>query len=201
MISMRRICRKCQIEYDGDPGSTLCPSCVKEGRSSTIRGRICRTCEQTFPGGPRAWYCPDCRRERKRDQSRGYSRRGPARAIGSIDRCILCGAEYTVNGARQRYCKECALAACREADRIQGREWYAEHGDPNRRRELRIAHTAEIACSICGKLFTPRGKSVTCSKACSTELAKRYTADWERSHREQRNQYRRELRRKNKEEP
>ena len=72
---MFRICRTCRIEYDGDPGSTLCPSCVKAGRKTTIRDRTCRTCGTTFPGGPRAWYCPDCRADRQKKQAQEAYRR------------------------------------------------------------------------------------------------------------------------------
>lgn len=108
---MRRICRTCKVEYEGDPGSTLCPACVKAQKATTIRTRVCRTCGAEFPGGPRAWYCPGCRSDRQREQSRDAKRRkaaGKTRAIGSTDTCTICGNAYTVNSGRQRYCPDCA---------------------------------------------------------------------------------------------
>lgn len=198
---MLRICRQCRTEYDGDPGSTLCPSCVKEGRRTTIRDRICRTCGTTFPGGPRAWYCPDCRAERQRAQRRNYhwrSAAGKTRRIGSEDICTICGKPYTVASGLQRYCPSCAPAIYAEIDRQQGRAWYTANADPDTRRETRKAHTAELLCAICGSPFKPTDASVTCSPACSAELRKRNNAAWEKAHREERNKYHLDLYRKRK---
>lgn len=199
---MRRICRTCKVEYEGSPGSTLCPSCVREGRKSTIRDRVCRTCGAEFPGGPRAWYCPGCREQRKKAQAHDYHRRkvaGKSRPIGSEDLCEICGKPYTVNSSRQRYCPECAPAAWAEADRQQGREWYAANADPDKRRLTRQAHAAELLCIICGKSYIPTDASKTCSPECSAELHRRNASTWESTHRPQRNAYRRELYKQHKE--
>lgn len=176
---MLRICRTCKVEYEGDPGSTLCPVCVKAQKSTTVRPRVCRTCGAEFPGGPRAWYCPVCRADRQRKQSRAAKRRkaaGETRSLGSEDRCAICGKAYTVNSGRQRYCPDCAPEAWAEADRQQGRAWYAANGDPDARRELRKTHAAELLCVICGKPYIPADASKTCSGACSAELARRTAA-------------------------
>lgn len=199
---MLRICRTCKVEFEGSPGSTLCPSCVKAQKSSTIRDRTCRTCGRVFPGGPRAWYCPECRSERQKEQKRDYHRRscaGKTRPIGSEDLCILCGKPYTVVSGLQRYCPDCAPGALAETDRQQGRAWYAANGDPDARRELRQTHTAELLCVICGKPYRPTSTAITCSPACSRELRQRNAASWENSHKEQRNQYRRDRRKAQKE--
>ena len=194
---MLRICRTCRREYEGDPGSTLCPSCVAEGKKSTIRPRVCRECGITFPGGPRAWYCPACRIDRRREQDRLRRKAGTARPLGSIDICPICGGEYTVTNGLQRYCPACAPGAIRASDRAQGRAWYATNGDPDQRRKVRQDHTAKLRCVICGKAFIPRDKSVTCSPACSKELSKKHTQEYERTHREERNTQRRERRKNN----
>lgn len=196
---MLRICRNCRLEYDGDPGSTLCPSCVAEGKKTTIRPRVCRECGITFPGGPRAWYCPDCRSDRRRAQNRHRRKTGTARPLGSIDLCTICGGEYTVTSGLQRYCPACAPAAIKEADREQGRTWYAVNGAPDQRRKLRQEHTAELLCIVCGKAYKPTDKSRTCSKACSIALSKRYAQQYEQSHRQERNEQRRKRNHKNKE--
>lgn len=192
---MLRICRTCEVEYKGAPGSTLCPACVKAQKSTTIRTRICRTCGKIFPGGPRAWYCPDCRRERQLKQGREAYHRAKARKtrkIGSTDACVICGESYTVTSGLQKYCPACAPEAIRGADRAAGRAWAAQNAPPEERKALRDAHTAELTCKICGTPFKPHDASQTCSPECSAKLAKQNTAAWEKAHREERNQYHRE---------
>lgn len=198
---MRRICRQCATQYEGDPGSTLCPDCVAATRKSTVRDRTCRACGITFPGGPRAWYCPACRLERKRAADRDIKRSGPARPLGSTDTCTVCGGEYTVCGGRQRYCPGCAPDAVKAIDRAQGLEWYAANGDPDQRRTQRQAGAATVPCVICGTVFAPKGKSLTCSPSCSRELTRRNNQRYEATHRAERNDYRRELRRSKQRDP
>lgn len=193
---MLRICRQCATQYEGDPGSTLCPACVKLNKQTTIRERICRGCGITFPGGPRAWYCPDCRIERRRAQSREYHRRGAIRPIGSEDLCPICGKPYTVAAGTQRYCPDCAPAAVREIDRAQSRKWQEENVTPAQRMTLRKAQAGELVCRICGQAFVPRDASQTCSRRCSSDLARQSKRRWEQEHRMERNAYRRNLREK-----
>ena len=193
---MLRICRKCNAQYDGDPGSTLCPACVQAARTSTIRDRVCRTCGATFPGGPRAWYCPTCRADRQKTQRREAYRRkvaGNTRALGSEDLCTICGKPYVVASGLQRYCPACAQAAWAEADRQQGREYYVANRDPAARKAQRKACTADLLCVVCGKPYKPTNSARTCSPGCSAILQKQHATAWEISHREQRNQYHREL--------
>ena len=174
---MLRICRKCGNRYEGDPGSTLCPTCVRAQKSSTIRNRTCRNCGITFPGGPRAWYCPACRAERQAAQSREYHLRK--------------------NAGNTR--PKCAPEAIRAIDRTQATVWFTQNTSPVTRRTQRKASTAEIPCKICGKLFKPHNVSKTCSPECSAALTKLNSAAWEATHKHQRNQYRRELAKSKKE--
>lgn len=196
---MQRICKYCEAEYSGAPGSTACPECVKKLRSTTIRDRICRTCGATFPGGPRAWYCPDCRAARKKEAERRHKRCGAVRKIGSADICTVCGKPYTVASGLQKYCPDCAPDAVMAIDRAQSRAWAAENLNPQQRREERQACTAPLLCAVCRKPFFPNDASLTCSKACQDIYARRRAAKWEKDHRAQRNQYRRNLYRKKKE--
>ena len=48
---MKRICKYCGKEYDGDPGSSCCPDCAAAQRATTLRPRTCRQCGVTFDGG------------------------------------------------------------------------------------------------------------------------------------------------------
>ena len=191
---MRRICKYCGQEYDGDPGSSCCPDCAAAQRVTTLRTRTCRTCGKSFQGGPRAWYCPECRVERKRETDRRFRRTGPARPLGSTDLCEVCGKPYVVESGRQKYCKGCAEAAVREVDRLQSLAWNRANTTPVQRREERRTSTATIPCVVCGKGFVPRGVSKTCSPACAAQLARRKAADREEKNRDARNARRRELR-------
>lgn len=195
---MQRICKYCGKEYGGGPGSSACPDCVAKHKQSTLRARQCRSCGVTFQGGPRAWYCPDCRYERNLVRDREHKRNGPQRLLGSMDKCVICGGEYIVSGGLQRYCPSCAPEAVREIDRAQARQWQADNMTPQERKDTRKAATASIPCVICGKLFAPTAAAKTCSPECRAILSKRNTAQWERTHKEQRNEYRRNRRKEDK---
>lgn len=196
---MLRVCRKCRIEYDGAPGSTLCPSCVREGRKTSIRDRTCRACGATFPGGPRAWYCPRCRRERKRiqkNQANARARSGTTRKLGSEDCCIVCGDLYIVKSGNQHYCPNCAVEAVRVIDRQQSKDWNAANTTPEGRRELRQAQTAELLCIVCGKPYAPNSKSLSCSPECAAEYHHRKRRAWEAENAAALNAYQRSRRTK-----
>jgi predicted Zn-ribbon and HTH transcriptional regulator len=96
-----------------------------------VKPRTCRECGAVFDGGPRAWYCPACRlaRQREADARRRAKGRKADRPLGSTDKCVVCGKEYVVNSARQKYCPECAYDAVREVDRPASRAWNREHKD------------------------------------------------------------------------
>ena len=111
-------CAKCgKLFNTAKNEQTLCDECVATAKSTTIRPRTCRECGAIFDGGPRAWYCPECRKIREKESAKHYRDNGPSRPLGSIDRCSVCGKEYVVNSARQRYCPACAPEAIREVDR------------------------------------------------------------------------------------
>lgn len=186
---MQRICKYCGCIYAGKPGSSACPDCVKNLRSTSLSVRVCKECGISFIGGPAAKYCPICRQQRKAIANRQCKRNGSKRPLGSIDLCEVCRQPYTVTGPRQKYCPDCADAAIRDNDRQKSREWNAANTTPGGRRQLRQAHAAEISCAVCGKPFVPHDTSITCSPACSVELHKQRTAAWEREHRSERNRY------------
>lgn len=189
---MRRLCKYCGAEYDGDPGGSCCPDCAFDQRRTSVRDRVCTRCGVVFPGGPAARYCPDCRRERKSETNRQYRERlaaGNVRTIGSTSICEVCGLPYIVEGGLQKYCPKCAPEAVRQIDRAASRRWSADNVTPEQRREERQAASAPVRCDVCGRLFVPSDSSRTCSAECSAELHRRQAAQWERDHRQERNQY------------
>lgn len=189
---MKRICKYCNKEYDGDPGSSACPECAEHVKKSVMRIRVCRECGREFLGGPRAWYCPECRAERQRETNARCKRSGAQRPLGSVDKCAVCGKEYVVKSGLQKYCPECAREAVRSIDRKQSIEWQQKNTTPEQRKTQRKAATAEIKCVICGKMFVPTFTSLTCSKECSKRLAQRNHASFEAKNHERRLQYQRE---------
>lgn len=182
----RRACRKCGKEYQTDrPGTYLCPTCSEASRKAApIRDRVCQECGVTFRGGPRAWYCPTCRTERRREADRRHKKNGATRPIGSTGRCERCGAEYTVNGSRQRYCKDCADIAVKEAIKPHKQKYNAA----NRERMAeykRIMRQNRKICAVCGRVFDADTVTVTCSEACAKELQslRQAEADYRRGER------------------
>lgn len=142
----------------------VCAECFAAERSTTIRPRTCRECGMTFDGGPRAWYCPSCRAIRKKESAARCHKSGTIRPLGSIDHCTICGKEYVVNSARQRYCKDCAPGAYRQADREASKKWNEE----NNYYELRAQkpRRGQKVCVICGKPISPGTPRITCSEEC-----------------------------------
>lgn len=142
----------------------VCAECFAAERSTTIRPRTCRECGATFDGGPRAWYCSSCRAIRKKESAARCHKSGTIRPLGSIDHCTICGKEYIVNSSRQRYCKDCAPGAYRQADREASKKWNEE----NNYYELRAQkpRRGQKVCVICGKPISPGTPRITCSEEC-----------------------------------
>lgn len=88
-----------------------------------VKDRTCRQCWAVFRGGPRAWYCPACRSVRAKEAQRRLQEDGTSRTMGSIDHCTVCGKEYVVLSARQKYCPDCVYEAVRAVDRPASRAW------------------------------------------------------------------------------
>lgn len=157
----------------------------KKGES-TLAKRTCRQCGTEFMGGPRAWYCPNCRAERTREADRRHKQKIRAlghadRPLGSIDKCAICGEDYVVQAARQKYCKKCAPSAVRATDREQSRGWLKraieKHGEEYYKKYLekkriweRENSTKENSCPMCGEKI--RGR-LYCSDDCR-DAGKRY---------------------------
>ena len=160
---------------------------MPEKETSVLRTRVCKQCGAEFVGGPRAWYCPDCRYERQREQARRFREKKAnglvERPLGSIDHCEVCGAEYVVQSARQRYCKKCAPERVREVDRQQGRGWlkraiekhgeqYHENNIAKKREAWHRENAKQTVCPMCGEVV-PAGERKFCCDKCRN-AAQRY---------------------------
>ena len=174
LIKMRtRQCKRCGAQFQSDkPYTCLCTACRKKSKQdSVIRSRTCRQCGREFAGGPRAWYCPECRDIRQKEADARRAKNGTNRPLGSIDHCEICGGEYIVNAARQRYCKGCAAEAIRRNVNPHKAEYAKDHMErlKEQQKELRKDRTV---CLVCGAVFTSDTATVTCSDACAAELRK-----------------------------
>lgn len=172
-------CKGCGQIISASGEQAYCDACRRKAKQATvIRERICRACGVHFDGAPRAWYCPECRKERRRAADRLSKRRqaaGTTRKLGSTDLCVRCGAEYTVEGGKQRYCPSCAKDAIAEAIRpakriyMAGRKVDAAASKDARRTNRRV-------CVVCGSTFTRDQPTSVCSPECAA-IRKR---EWQR---------------------
>jgi hypothetical protein len=96
----------------------------------------CVICGIEIIGQPLTKYCSKCRAEKIKENDRGKYRRkveGTARKLGTTDRCVVCGEEYTINAGRQKYCKKCAVDKSNEQTRESLKRAYS---DPVKRQKL-----------------------------------------------------------------
>lgn len=162
-------CKKCGEIVEASGEQAYCAVCRSQILSaSAIRQRICRDCGAAFDGYPRSFYCPDCRANRRRASSRACKaakRAGATRKLGSIDLCLSCGAEYTVNSPRQRYCPDCARTVVPTTVNSQKREYASAHRDDYQNAKAALRQDRKV-CVVCGKTFDGRPVTVTCSDEC-----------------------------------
>lgn len=168
-------CQKCgKLFSTGKYEQALCDDCVAAAKSTTIRPRTCCECGTIFDGGPAARYCPSCRAIREREAAKRYRQNGPARRLGSIDHCIVCGKEYVVQSGTQHYCPDCAEEAVRQLDREASKKWNAENNFYQQRYQQ--PRRGQKVCVICGKPVPPGTARITCSAECD-KLREKYNRD------------------------
>lgn len=98
-------------------------------------------------------------------------RRGTKRAIGSIDKCQWCGAEYTVVSGRQKYCSEkCQREACLAWQRERKRDYNKTSGQEVKKMERR--KQVRKVCVYCGRIFMSDKPTNLCSEYCKNEQKK-----------------------------
>lgn len=136
------------------------------GRAAlTPARRTCAVCGAAIIGGPTVKYCARCRAEKRREVDARRKRLGPTRPLGSVDKCVECGAEYVVRGGNQRCCPSCApIVSARKIAARKAARYYAGE-------IVRAPRKPRYRCTECGQLIPPeRLPRYTCSDAC--ELAR-----------------------------
>lgn len=172
------ICKMCgKVFLSGKAETYYCPECMTKAiKSNVLRDRVCTVCGAHYMGYPRSKYCPDCRIKIKREREKKYKKAGAKRPLGSIDICQKCGKEYVVTSGLQKYCADCAPEAVRETIRAHKRDMakvYNREVRPKRRKSMREGLTV---CAVCGKAFTAKTSTVTCSPECTREYKRQKQA-------------------------
>lgn len=180
------ICKICGNVFLSDkPETYYCPECMDKVKSNVIRERVCTVCGARYMGYPRSKYCPECQLKAKRERERKYKKDGAKRPLGSIDICNKCGKEYVVTSGLQKYCPDCAPEAVRATIREHKRKMvkvYNREVRPERRKAMKEGLTV---CAVCGKTFTAKSATVTCSPECAREYKRQQQAisDYKRGQR------------------
>lgn len=167
-----RACQICGKPFHGADDFHYCPECAEKKKMDTVvKIRICQDCGCEFYGGPRARRCPECAYKAQLEANRRHTKNGTKRPIGSIDKCAICGQEYTVTSGRQKYCSD----ACQ---RLGVLEWQKEHkkgydknaGQDVKKQKRREAQ--EKICVYCLRPFKAKTSTNLCSDYCRTEQKK-----------------------------
>lgn len=174
MVNSRtmRACQVCGKPFYGTQDHNYCPECARQKKLDTIvRMRVCQDCGKEFPGGPRARRCPDCSYRAQREADRLHKKMGTKRRIGSIDRCEICGAEYTVTSGRQKYCSDaCQREAVLKWQRDHKKGYSRKSGQDVSKKERRTE--AKKICVYCLREFVSDKPTNLCSDYCRSEQRK-----------------------------
>lgn len=161
-----KACQSCGASFEGEKDWHYCPKCAKAKRLDTVvKIRVCEDCGTEFYGGPRAKRCTICADIAKKESMRRHSKRGTMRPLGSMDKCAICGAMYSVQSGRQKYCSE----ACQRTGVLA---WQREHkkgyekasGQDEKKRKRR--EEQQKVCVYCQRTFRSTENKNTCSDYC-----------------------------------
>lgn len=176
-LKINHVCKRCGKLLDTtDVTVKYCDAC-KAYRESTkmMRRKVCMDCGVEFVGYPISKRCPDCAKKANNEsvkKSKIAQRAGTARKIGNAYPCAMCGKEYTLVSANQKYCPDCRDAAYKEVDRACTKRWRSQEGNMDKIYASR--HRARV-CVICGKPITSKHATVTCG---NPECIKARRREW-----------------------
>lgn len=168
----QKACQICGKPFYGGTDCFYCPDCAKKKKSDTVnRIRTCQDCGKDFFGGPRSKRCPDCAHLARKEADRRNKKEGTKRPIGSVDRCLICGAEYIVISGRQKYCSEdCQRKGVLAWQREHKKEYAKASGQDEKRKERR--RKQKKICVYCLREFASSTSTNVCSDYCRSEQKK-----------------------------
>lgn len=164
-----RICMSCRKPFYGVRDQFFCPSCAEDRKINKPAMKMtCKDCGIMFLAhSANAKRCAKCAEAEKQEAHMRYRANGIQRAIGSTDKCVLCGKEYTVTSSSQRYCSsECRNIAYRPKKNEHARE-YRRTCETRKRRKQVIN-----LCVYCLQPFKNHTASNTCSDYCHAQHKK-----------------------------
>lgn len=168
-----RLCMSCGKPFYGARDHFLCPSCAEDRKKSKpALTKICKDCGTEFLGHHNERRCPRCVEAALQESYRRYwDKGGTQRPMGSTDKCILCGKEYTVASSSQKYCSD----ECRHKASIPKLKEYKKkyYRTSERAAELRYCrqHVTKI-CVYCLQPFKSNLATNVCSDYCRSEHQK-----------------------------
>lgn len=166
-----KACQVCGKPFYGGVDCFYCPDCAKIKKLDTVvKARTCQDCGIEFFGGPRAKRCPDCAYKAQRERDRQHKKAGTKRPLGSIDKCQLCGDEYTVASGWQKYCPKCQREAVLAWQREHKKGYSKVSGQDQKKKQRREA--SQKICIYCLRSFKSSTAENTCSPYCRKEQKK-----------------------------
>lgn len=163
-----RACQMCGKPFWGTTDSHYCPECAKIKKLDTVvKIRNCQDCGTKFYGGPRAKRCPSCTSLAKNH----YKKSPTMRPLGSIDKCVICGKEYTVTSGRQKYCSQLCQHKGVLAWQREHKKDYNKISGQDIKKQIR-RESAEKVCVYCLRRFKSNTASNLCSDYCRQEQRK-----------------------------
>jgi len=165
----KQACQVCGKPFYGGQDCHYCPECARNKKLDTVvKIRTCQDCGVEFFGGPRAKRCPDCAYKAGQEAGRRHKKTGTKRPLGSIDKCVICGAEYIVTSGRQKYCS----GACRRegvlAWQREHKKGYSKASGQDVKKQMR-REAQEKICVYCLRKFKSDNSTNLCSDYCRTE--------------------------------
>ena len=166
-------CVSCGKPFYSGSDHYFCPACAEDRKiNKPAIEKICKDCGIKFWGYSSEWRCPKCMEAAREESYRKYwAKGGTERPMGSTDKCILCGKEYTVTSSSQKYCSsECRKIAFQPRAKARSREYYrtSEWSAKNKQRRK----NAKKICVYCLQPFTRCTRSNTCSDYCRAQHKK-----------------------------
>ena len=172
MNRTKRACQVCGKPFYGGRDCYYCPECTRTKKLDTVvRIRTCKDCGMEFYGGPRARRCPDCAYKAQQETSKRHKKSGTMRPLGSMDRCAVCGKEYTVKSGRQKYCSDLCM-------RKGVLEWQREHKKGYNKisgqhaKKIERRSEAQKICAYCLRPVASSKPTNLCSDYCRSEQRK-----------------------------
>lgn len=172
MTRTKKVCQVCGKPFYGGMDCFYCPECTRAKKLDTVvKIRTCHDCGIEFYGGPRARRCPDCAYQAMLMTSRQHKKTGTARPLGSIDKCTICGKEYTVKSGRQKYCSNACMRKGVLAWQREHKKGYDKASRQDIKKMERRRASKKI-CAYCLRAFSSDTPSNLCSDYCRREQKK-----------------------------